>query len=246
MSKVSRWFFLALLGCGPSGAAGARPETPQTAATIAEKIAGAQKLPGYFNLYWDARQGKLWLEIDKWSTEFLYQSGLAAGVGSNDIGLDRGQLGGTRVVRFERSGPKVLLVQENLDYRAVSDDEHERRAVRDSFAESVIWGFTAAAEENGHVLVDATDFYLRDAHGVTNALKRAKQGAYKLDGSRSAIYLANTKNFPLNTEVEATLTFTGDEPGKFVKDVTPDPAAITVREHHSFVQLPAAGYKRRE
>jgi Met-zincin/Domain of unknown function (DUF5117) len=212
---------------------------------IAEKTKDAQKLAGYFNLYWDAKSGKLWLEIDKWNTEFLYQSSLPAGVGSNDIGLDRGQLGATRIVRFERSGPKVLLVQENLNFRAVSNDSDERRAVRDSFAESVIWGFTAATEENGHVLVDATDFYLRDAHGVTNALKRAKQGAYKLDGSRSAIYLASTKNFPLNTEVEAMLTFTGEEPGKWVKDVTPDATTITVREHHSFVQLPRPGYAPR-
>jgi hypothetical protein len=221
-------------------------ETSGPGASIAEKTKGAQKLAGYFNLYWDAKAGKLWLEIDKWDAEFLYQSSLAAGVGSNDIGLDRGQMGETRIVRFERSGPKVLLVQENLNFRAVSNDADEKRAVHDSFAESVIWGFTAAGEENGHVLVDATEFYLRDAHGVVTALKRTKQGAYKLDGSRSAIYPANTKNFPLNTEVEATLTFTGDEPGKWVKDVTPDATAITVREHHSFVQLPPGGYKTRE
>jgi len=219
--------------------------TAGQSASIAEKTKDAQKLTGYFNVYWDAKAGKLWLEIDKWDTEFLYQSSLAAGMGSNDIGLDRGQLGETRIVRFERSGPKVLLVEENLNFRAVTNDADERRAVHDSFAESVIWGFVAAAEENGHVLVDATDFYLRDAHGVVAALKRTKQGVYKLDGSRSAIYLANTKNFPLNTEVEATLTFIGDEPGRFVRAVTPDATAITVRDHHSFVQLPPAGYKTR-
>src|SRR6266513_2759649 len=244
MSKVSRWFFLALLGCGVSGAAAARPETPQTA-TIAEKTAGAQKLPGYFNLYWDARQGKLWLEIDKWNTEFLYQSGLSAGIGSNDIGLDRGQLGATRIVRFERSGPKVLLVQENLDYRAVSNDPDERRAVRESFAESALWGFTVAAEEKERALVDATDFFLRDAHGIPATLHRVKQGAYHLDASRCAIYLTQTKNFSLNTEVAATLTFAGEEPGRWVRDVTPSPESITVREHHSFVQLPPPGYKTR-
>jgi hypothetical protein len=219
--------------------------SPAQDGSIVEKTKGAQKLAGYFNLYWDTKAGKLWLEIDKWDTEFLYQSGLPAGVGSNDVGLDRGQLGATRVVRFERSGPKVLLVQENLNFRAVSNDADERRAVHDSFAESMLWGFTSAAEENGRVLVDATDFFLRDAHGVTNALKKTKQGTYKLDGSRSAIYLPNTKNFPLNTEVEATLTFAGDEPGRWVRDVTPDPSAITVREHHSFVQLPPPGYKPR-
>jgi hypothetical protein len=221
------------------------PVAPAQSGAIAEKSKDAQKLAGYFNLYWDAKAGKLWMEIDKWDTEFLYQSGLTAGLGSNDIGLDRGQLGETRIVRFERSGPKVLLVQENLNFRAVSNDAYEKSAVRESFAESVIGGFVAAAEENGHVLVDATDFFLRDAHGVSNALKRAKQGAFRLDSARSAIYLPNTKNFPLNTEVEATLTFAGDEPGRWVRDVAPDPSAITVREHHSFVELPRPGYRPR-
>ncbi|MBS1840326.1 MAG: zinc-dependent metalloprotease [Acidobacteria bacterium] len=220
----------------------AAPSAPQA---IAEKTKDAQKLAGYFNLYWEAKQGKLWLEIDKWGSDFLYQSSLPAGIGSNDIGLDRGQLGATRIVRFERSGPKVLLVQQNLDYRAISSDPYEQKAVHDSFAESVIWGFSSAAEEGERVLVDATDFFLRDAHGVAGALRRTKQGNFHLENSRSAIYLANTKNFPLNTEVEATLTFVGDDPGEWVRHVTPDPQAITVREHHSFVQLPPAGYRTR-
>jgi len=228
------------------GAANMQTATVEKAtATIGEKTAGMEKMPGYFNLYWDAKQGKLWLEIDRWNSEFLYQSGLPAGVGSNDIGLDRGQLGATRIVRFERSGPKVLLIHENWDYRAVSNDADERRAVHDSFAESVLWGFTVAAETQDHALVDATDFFLRDDHGVPETLKRTKQGAYRLDGSRCVIYLPQTKNFPLNTEVEATLTFAGDEPGNWVRDVTPTPEAITVREHHSFVQLPPPGYKPR-
>src|SRR5216683_877062 len=242
MSKPWLNLLLMTVALAAPDAAWGGPETPQTP-TIAEKTAGAQKFPGYFNLYWDAQQGKLWLEIDKWSTEFLYQTGLPAGIGSNDIGLDRGQLGATRIVRFERSGPKVLLIQENLEYRAVSNDADERRAVRDSFAESALWGFTVAAEEKDHALVDATDFFLRDAHGVPAALHRTKQGAYHLDATRCAIYLPQTKNFPLNTEVETTLTFAGEEPGRWVRDVTPSPESITVREHHSFVQLPAPGYK---
>jgi len=249
MLKRSRCLFLLCLLAIPSMALAARPDAAQTP-TITEKTAGMQKLPGYFNLYWDAKQGKLWLEIDKWSTEFLYQSGLPAGIGSNDIGLDRGQLGMTGIVRFERSGPKILLIQENLEYRAVTNDADERRAVHDSFAESALWGFTVAAEENDHALVDATDFFLRDAHGIPAALRRTKQGTYHLDASRCAIFPplaenSHTKNFPLNTEVEATLTFAGDDPGLWVRQVTPSPESITVREHHSFVQLPPPGYKPR-
>jgi len=254
MLKRSRCLFLLCFLCLPFAGVAANPDATQTPSSqtpstqtpsIAEKVASAQKFPGYFNLYWDAKQGKLWLEIDKWSTEFLYQSGLPAGIGSNDIGLDRGQLGGTHIVRFERTGPKVLLMEENLAYRAVTRDADERRAVHDSFAESALWGFTVAAEDSDHVLVDATDFFLRDAHGIPATLRRTKQGSYHLDGSRCAIYLPQTKNFPLNTEVEATLTFAGDEPGPWVREVTPSPESITVREHHSFVQLPPPGYKPR-
>jgi hypothetical protein len=236
---------VAIFSCAPSTPAQGKGDTVEKAVSLGEKTKSMEKMPGYFNIYWDSKAGKLWLEIDKWGTEFLYQSSLPAGIGSNDIGLDRGQLGGTHVVRFERSGNKVLLVQVNLDYRAVSEDADERRAVRDSFAESALWGFTVAAEDGERALVDATDFFLRDAHGVPAALRKTKQGTYHLDPSRCVLYLPRTKNFPLNTEVEGTLTFAGDEPGQWVKQVTPEPDAISVREHHSFVQLPPAGYKPR-
>jgi hypothetical protein len=217
----------------------------KTPVTIAEKTAGMEKYPGYFTFYWDAKAGKIWLEIDKWDTEFLYVNSLPAGVGSNDLGLDRGQLGNERVVKFYRSGPKALLIQPNYSFRAVSENPDERRAVQEAFAQSVIWGFEVVAEENGRALADAGDFYLRDAHDVVGRLKQTNQGSYKLDPSRSAFYLPRTKNFPLNTEVEVMLTFVGDSPGPYVRQVAPTPEAITVRQHHSFVRLPDGSYKPR-
>lgn len=219
--------------------------SPSIAATIAEKTAGMEKAEGYFTTYWDAKAGKIWLEIARWDNDFLYVASLAAGVGSNDIGLDRGQLGRSQIVRFTRSGPKVMLVAQNLGYRALSRDAAERRAVEESFAQSVLAGFEVAAEEGPRALVDATAFFLRDAHGVTATLRRTQQGVYRLDAARSAIYLPRTKNFPRNTEVEATLTFAGDEPGALVRSVTPSPEAVTVRQHHSFVELPDAGFTPR-
>lgn len=226
-------------------AAGAGKTDDKPLPTIAEKTKAMKALPGYFPLYWDQRTGKLWLEIDKFNTEFLYLDSLPAGMGSNDIGLDRGQLGESRVVRFERVGPKVLLVQLNYDYRSSSNDPVERSTIEDAFAKSVLAGFEVSAEEGDRVLVDATNFYLADAHKVADTLKRTKQGSFRLDPSRSAIYLPRTRNFPQNTEVESTLTFTGDDPGRFVRQVTPDPNAITVREHYSFIQLPDNNYKPR-
>src|SRR5690349_23532003 len=216
-----------------------------SAQTITDKVKGMQKFPGFFTFYWDAKAGKVWLEIDKWNSEFLYVESLPAGIGSNDIGLDRGQLGSSAIVRFDHSGPRVLLVAPNYYFRAVSNNPDERIAVKDAFAESTLWGFEVAAEEGSRVLVDATSFYLRDVHEVTNTLQRLHEGNYKLDPTRSAFYLPNTKNFPRNTEVETTLTFTGDPTGQYLRQVVPMPEAITVRERHSFVQLPGAGFKPR-
>lgn len=212
---------------------------------IAEKTAGFEKLPGFMPLYWDAKGGKIWMEIERWDVELLYVHSLSAGIGSNDIGLDRGQLGDTKVVKFQRSGPKILLIEPNYSYRAATESSDERRAVEEAFAQSVIWGFDAAAEESNKVLVDASAFFLRDAHDVTGTLKRSNQGTFRLDASRSAFYLPRTKNFPQNTEVEATLTFTGEDPGSWLRQVTPTPQAVTVRQHHSFIQLPDDQYTPR-
>src|SRR5689334_1809039 len=153
------------------------------AQTIADKVKGMEKFSGFFTFYWDAKAGKVWLEIDKWNSEFLYVESLPAGIGSNDIGLDRAQLGNSSIVRFDRSGPRVLLVAPNYAFRAISNDADERLAVKDAFAESTLWGFEVAAEENGRVLVDATTFFLRDVHQVTNTLQRLHEGNYKLDPS---------------------------------------------------------------
>jgi hypothetical protein len=232
---------LAIL-CGIAAA----QEKPATPPRISAKTASMMALPGYFPLYWEPSTGRLWLEIDRWNSEFLYITSLPAGVGSNDIGLDRGQLGDEKIVRFERSGNKVLLVQPNYRFRAVTSNEDERLSVEQSFAESVLWGFTVEAEEGSRALVDATNFYLRDAHDVIGTLRNTKQGTFRLDAARSAVYLPRTKNFPRNTEVEVTLTFAGDQPGGFVRDVTPTPDSLTVREHQSFVELPGSGFVPRE
>lgn len=215
--------------------------------SIADKTSGMKKYAGYFNFYWDANTGKIWLEINKLDQEVLYQTSLPAGLGSNDIGLDRGLPGDTRIVKFEKIGQKILLLQPNYAYRAVTDDANQRRAVEQSFAQSVIWGFTVAAQTDQDVLVDATDFLLRDAMQIANTIKRNKQGNYSVDNSRSAIYLERCKNFPLNTELEATITLicSDGSAGNFVSAVTPSADAITVRIHHSLVQLPDNQYQPR-
>ncbi|MEL6923853.1 MAG: zinc-dependent metalloprotease, partial [Bacteroidota bacterium] len=201
---------------------------------------------GYFNYWWDESTGKIWLEVDKLDQEFLYVNSLPAGVGSNDIGLDRGQLGGEQVVKFMKSGPKILLIQPNYDYRAISDNDDERKSVQEAFAQSVLFGFKVAKTTGGNRhLIDLTEFLLRDAHQVSQRLARTKQGSYKVDKSRSAIYLDRCKNFPKNTELEAMITFTGQPKGGYIRSVVPNAAAVTVRMHHSFIELPDDDYEPR-
>jgi hypothetical protein len=222
------------------------PEEPKKATSgIEGKVTGMKKFPGFIDFIFDEKQDKVYLVISKFDTEFLYVESLTAGIGSNDIGLDRNQLGRERVVKFDRRGPKVLLTELNYSYRAISNNPQERKAVEEAFAQSVLWGFTVVAEENGKVLVDASDFLLQDAHDVIGRLRGAQQGTYSLDKSRSAFYLPRTKNFPENSEFEVTLTFTGQATGGYIRSVTPTPNFVTVREHHSFVQLPDDKYKVR-
>ncbi|MEL6628602.1 MAG: zinc-dependent metalloprotease [Bacteroidota bacterium] len=201
-----------------------------------------ERFEGYFPFYWDEEKGKIWLEVIREGEEFLYVNSLSAGVGSNDIGLDRGQLGQERVVKFHRIGPKVLLVQPNYDYRANSDNPAEVRAVEEAFAQSILAGFKVAAQTDGRFLIDLTDMLLSDAHGVSRSLQRNGQGSYRLDKNRSAVYLPRSKNFPQNTELEAMLTFSGNPTGGYIRSVTPTPQAVTVRMHHSFIQLPDDQY----
>ncbi len=215
--------------------------------TIAVKTTGMTAMPGLLPLFWDPVAGKLYLEIPRLNYDYLYTNSLPYGTGSNDLGLDRGQTSQGLVVHFERTGPKVLLVQANQMFRSSSTDPNELLTVRQSFPQSVLAGFTVAAESPDGILIDATDFFLRDAHGVVESLTRAQQGSYKIDQSRSTIALESTKNFPKNTEVEALLTFTSDASPRssFVADVTPDPHALTLHEHQSFLELPGPGFTPR-
>jgi hypothetical protein len=212
---------------------------PAAAQSISDKVGKAKRIDGFVPLYWDESAGKLWMEITRFDTELLYQVSLSSGLGSNPVGLDRAALGDTHVVTFQRVGPKVLMVEPNYRYRAITSDQAEQKAVRESFAQSVLWGFKVEATDGNRVLVDATTLFLRDGYGVTDRLRQAKQGAYKLEESRSAFYLPRTKGFPKNTEIETMLTFTTDgDPGNYVSQVAPAPQAVTLREHHSFIELP--------
>ena len=217
-----------------------------TLGPIEEKVANMTKYEGYFNFYWDEKNGKIWLEINKLDYEFLYVNALSAGVGSNDIGLDRGQLGDSRIVKFFKSGSKLLLIQPNYDYRAMSDNPDEIKSVQEAFAQSVLWGFKIEVTEEDRLLVDATAFLMRDAHNVAGSLKNTNQGDYKLDDTKSALYIPRTKNFPLNSEFEALLTFSGIATGAYINQVVPTPGNVTVRQHHSFIELPDDDYKPRE
>jgi hypothetical protein len=254
-----------VLLAGAAGAA-AQPSAPPPKAappSIEAKTAGMQKLEGFVPLYWDEAEGRVYLEVARFGVEMLHANGFASGLGSNDIGLDRGALAGSRIVTFERVGPKVLLVQPNYDFRASSTNPEEVRAVRDAFARSVLWGFTVAAETSGRVLLDATEWLVRDN---LNLAPRLRPGSYKLDEKRSSLYRAGTFNFPKNTELEVELTYVLQQPsgppqggagpgpgsdyagGRYLEgvgDVAASAEAASLRIHHSFIELPDGDYRPR-
>ncbi|MGG5486153.1 zinc-dependent metalloprotease [Gaetbulibacter sp. PBL-D1] len=201
---------------------------------------------GYFNFFYEEAQDKIYLEVTQLDEEFLYVNSLATGVGSNDIGLDRGQLGDNRIVKFVKAGNKLLLVQPNQNYRAITDNELEKKSIEQAFAKSVLFGFKIEEESNGKYIIDITPFLMQDAHGVADRLQSQNEGRYSLDMSKSALSLERTKAFPKNVEFEALLTFSGDPKGRNIRSVTPTASLVSVIQHHSFVELPDDNYKKRE
>jgi hypothetical protein len=215
------------------------------AAKIQDFTQGMQHHQGYFDFYYHSEEDKVFLVVDKLDTPFIFQSSLPRGIGSNDIGLDRGQQGDTRLVQFEQYGNKVLLKQLNTYYRADSDNAAEQQSVAEAFASSVIAGLPIVASSDSKVLVDYTEFLLSDIHQVSQRLADTEQGSFKADPKRSGIYLQRSKAFPRNTELESLVTFAGTKAGEFVKQVTPEPAAVSVHLHHSLIALPEDGYQSR-
>jgi len=206
-----------------------------------------QAFNGFFNFHYAEKEGAIFLEvpISKIDKEFLYVHSLRTGLGSNDIGLDRGQLGDQAVVKFIKSGNKLMLLQPNLDYRAITDNELEKRSITEAFARSVLFGFEIKETKDAAYIIDLTKFLMEDAHGIVNRLKSNKEGTYKYDATRSSIWMERTKSFPKNSEFEALLTFKGQPTGRNLRQVSPDASSISVIQHHSFVELPDNNYKPR-
>ena len=249
---------------GTAWAQGARRQgASEPIPSIEDRTNGFKKIDGFYPMYWDEAGGRLFLEIPKLETEVLHSTGLATGLGSNDIGLDRGMLTGSRIVKFERAGPRVLMVQPNYQFRARTNSEAEARTVRDAFARSVLWGFQIAAASGDRLLVDYTEYLVRDGNDTAG---RLRPGTYRFEASRSSVYMPMTLAFPKNTEMEAELTFvrqagggaggggggrggggtgTGGAFVEGVGSVAASAEAASIRVHHSIVELPDGDYEPR-
>lgn len=234
MSRPWSALFLVVLAAAPLAA---QP------ATIAARTAGLQRQDGFVPLYWDAARGRVLVEVPVFDRDVLYYVSAASGAGSVELPFDRGILA-TEVIHFQRSGPRVLVVAQNLRYRAVGGSAAQLENVRDSFATSVLASLPVEAEDGGRVLVDASPLFLRDAADVEGRLRRANQGTFRLDAGRSGFHAPRIKSFPQNAEVETIVTFAADNPGLLVNNITPDGRAFTLRIHHSFLRAPE-GYTPR-
>lgn len=267
MHACYRLLVAVILICETAGAQNRQAATPvpvkpeeahqAPASGIASKTQGMKKYDGYFTFYYDERTGRILMEVDKFDKEFLYFSSLPSGIGAN--GIERGQ-SASAIVKFIKTGGKILLIEPNLDYRSVSGNPDEKAAVEDAFAKSVIWGFRPEAQDSNKVLIDITAFVIRDSQKIGDRLGTNNRGAglppartqspatiYRMDESRSAVYLANTRNFPKNTELEAIITLVpAGSIGAQGRNIAPDPSAVTLRMHQAFIELPDNQYKPRK
>lgn len=250
---------LGLLAVGGSAAAspkkaaqGAVKSQTTKQATVASKTEGLRHHPGLLTLHTDAKEGKIWLELPPSEDatgvvgSYIYYAGVRTGLGSNPVGIDRGQLGNSKVVILRRLGGRLLIEQPNLRFRALSDDAEERAAVRESFAPSVLWaGKLEVVDADGRALVDFTPFLLLDAHRIAAKLAMTQQGTFTLDLQRSAVDLDGCQSFPENIVLQSLLTFVSEQPGELVRQTAPSGQAVSFVQYQALIRLPDDGYRPR-
>lgn len=239
LSLLSSSVSTAQQGAPPAAAA-------QQPAGISARTRGMDRRDGFVPIYLDEKAGKIYLEIPRDSMRLLFFTGEATGLGSNAIGLDRGGGGSDNVARFERTGDRVLVLFENLQYRSTQGSAAQQQGIAESFPPSTVGALPLVAEEGGKLLVDATDFFLRDWLEVGTRLQGSQEGTYALARDRSNVYRPYTRGFPDNTEVDVSQTFVATgRPGGTVNAVTADGRAFTLRVHFSLVRLPDDNYRPR-
>ncbi len=222
---------------------GATP--PATLPTIVAHTGAFESQAGFLTLFWDHGEGRVYMQVDEPGEELLYGAGLAGGAGTLEVDLDRGRLGDLALVRFTRAGRRLLLERLQVEHRAAAQAPAEaRRAVSESFPSAVLAALPIVAQTGRALLVDATDFVLRDP-SIAATLRAAKQGDWQADPSRAALRPERSGAFPLNTELEAALTFAAETPAAGSAVVAPDGRTLTLRVHHSFRRLPPPGFEER-
>lgn len=219
--------------------------SPVHADEFTDKTKELTKKSGFFTLFGSNDISSMLLSVNELNHPFIYVTSLMQGVGSNDIGLDRGQIGESRLVQFERYGDKLVLRQLNPYFRADTENLSEKAALTQAFAESILYSFSIVAIREKSVLIDVSDFTQQDFHNVAGTLKSNKQGHFSIDKSRSVINWKNSKSFPNNTELSAIVTFKGEPGGRFLSSVTPDARYVSIKFRHSFIALPDEGYQAR-
>ncbi len=236
---VSAGWMAPATGASAGAASAVAGSTAAMPATLAELTRGMARQSGLFELWRDTSKGRVLLGVSNLEQPFLLIPSLPYALGSNDVGLDRGQGGEVQMVHFERHGNRLFLLRDNTGYVANSADADERAAVRESFAAAVLWAGDIMATEGSLHVVDFSSFLLADRHGVAARLAATKQGSYQIDAARSAVLAETAKAFPDNLELEALLTFSGPASGEFVRQVAADAASIALRQRISMVRLPA-------
>ncbi|MGH9538587.1 MAG: zinc-dependent metalloprotease [Terriglobales bacterium] len=259
LARLLLAFVVGMMAIFTQAAAQTPARTSDDKAGLTARTAGLQRHDGFLPYYWDEKKGAILFELSPAALdrEFLYFTGLGSGIGSTEVFADRSSFGGGWVCRFRRVGMRVLVIQENTSFRAPNGAAELQHSVEYSFPSSVLASLPVEAEQDGTVLVNGDSLLVRDAFDLLSQLRRptravggmmvreqASKGAdWRLDKDRSVIDLEHTGSFPLNTEVEAMLTFATDSESDMNQ---PDPHTLSVREHHSFVAMPSPGYEALE
>ena len=165
------------------------------ATRIADRTGGAQRTDGFIPFYWDAARGRVLIEIPAFGEDVLYYVSAASGAGSVEMPFDRGILS-SGVIRFERSGPRVLVVRRTS---TIAPSAARRRRSRTSATRSPrpCWRRCRSKPTKAAA---CSPMPRRSSCAMRPTSKAAcvapNQGAFRFDAARSALLPAAHEGVP--------------------------------------------------
>ena len=223
------------------------PSAPGALRPMKDILKDAKSIPGFFTLH--QKDEKVWLEIlpSQLGKPFFFSYNVPRSIGER--GLYGSQMGGSKLVEFQKIGNQVQLIAKNTQFFA-KEGTPQAQFVAESFSDSLMGSValvSAPHPETKSILIEANTLLFSDIPGYQTRLEASFRMPFALDTRNTSF--ANVKSSETLTGLEVKAHFAVSKlsappmvpsqvPTTPPPSTTPDPRSLFVSFYYSFMPLP--------